>query len=258
MIIKITVVVVLLGGLIFSGEKWPVSFLREKVVSSLVPLMRVTLTLGNLIDARDKAAIERVGKTESLTLEVEKLRETNQALKKLLSFKEESGFSIKGARVLLYFRELGGEVLVIDQGRDAGVKKGDLVIDENRLLVGVVSEAGGNISKISIASNIGTAYEVLVLPLGVSSLARGIGARAISLDLIPGDVPLRRGDLVVLLGIGNEARGERVAENNSRFSLLLGEVISNEFSPGAVFKEAKAMLLSKPEKLEEVFIVRSN
>lgn len=258
LIIKIIIVAVLLGGLIFSSERWPVSFFREKTVSSLIPWMRITLTLENLIGARDQAVIERIGKTESLIFEVEKLREANQALRKLLNFKEESDFSIKGARVLLYFKELGGEALMIDRGRDLDIEKGDLVIDENRLLVGVVAEVYDNISKIYIASNTGTAFEVLVLPLGASSLARGLGARAFSLDLIPADVPLRRGDLVSLLGIENEIREESGAKGSSRFSFLLGSVVGGESSPDAVFKEVKAVLLSRPEKLEEVFVVRRN
>lgn len=258
LVIKIIMVAVLLVGLIFSSERWPVSFFREKTVSSLIPWMRVTLTSENLIGARDQAAIERIGKPESLILEVEKLREANQALRKLLNFKEESNFSIKGARVLLYFKELNGEALMIDRGRDFDIEKGDLVIDENRLLVGVVAEVYDRISKISIASNTGTALEVLVLPLGISSLARGLGARAFSLDLIPVDVPLRRGDLVTLLGIENGIGGEFGVRGSSRFSFLLGSVVSDESSPDSVFKKVKAVLLSKPEKLEEVFVVRRN
>lgn len=257
-VIKIIIVAVLLGGLIFSSGMWPISFLREKVVRSLVPLMKVTLILGDLTGAGDQFAAERIGKTESLTFEVEKLREANRALRKLFNFKEESLFSIRGARVLLYFKELGGEALMIDQGRNLGIEKGDFVIDENRLLVGVVAEVGDSVSKISIASNTGVALEVLVLPLGVSSLARGVGARTLSLDLIPVDVPLRRGDLVVLLGIANKTVGEYGAQSYSRFSFLLGSVVNNESSPGAVFREVKAVLLSRPEKLEEVFVVRRN
>lgn len=258
LVIKIIIVAVLLGGLIFSGGMWPVSFFREKMVNSLIPLMRVTLTLENLIGAGNQSVVEKSGKTESLTLEVEKLREANQALRKLLNFKEESNFSIKGARVLLYFKELDGEVLMIDRGRDIGIEKGDLVIDENRLLVGVIAEVYDNISKISIASNTGAAFEVLVWPLGVSSLARGLGARAFSLDLIPVDVPLRRADPVALLGIENEIGVGSSAQGSGRFSFLLGSVVSDESSPGSVFKEVKAVLLSRPEKLEEVFVVRRN
>ena len=131
---------------------------------------------------------------------------------------------------------------MIDQGREAEVMVGDLVVDGRGILVGKILEVGSNFSKVSFASNAGGTFEAEISPLNVRTVARGLGGRTFSLELVPADSMLHQGDLVLLSEIGYP-------------KVLLGEVARVEKSGSAAFQEVGAVFLGRPEELSEVFIL---
>jgi len=178
---------------------------------------------------------------KALVFELEQLKLENAALKKVLSFKEASKLFLKGARVIFYSRELGKEFLLIDQGKKAGIKAGDLVIDAEQVFIGIVKEAGDGFAKVGVAANPGETFEVEIMPLRMRALAKGLGARAFTIDLLPADTPVRKGDLVGLL-------------NKDKF-FLLAEIAGEKEVSGSAFKEVRAVYLAHPELAREVFIL---
>lgn len=230
-----------MGGLIFYGWTGPVKKLREITVLAARPLMSVVSITRNILGS-SSAENSSQDVISIFRFEIEKLKQENEYLKKALRFKEENNLSLIGAHSLLYSNNVGKEYLIIDQGREAGVMEGDLVVDGKGILVGKIFEVGGNFSKVGFASNAGETFEAEILPLNVRTVARGLGGRTFSLELISADSVLHQGDLVLLSEIGYP-------------KVLLGQIASVERSGSVAFQEVGAVFLGRPEKLSEVFIL---
>lgn len=249
----ITLVVALLLALMlifFSGAKVVLSA-RAAVFWALKPLVlaaeRVRFISGSAAFSRNEV-VELVGDSQRLrasNVELEKLRSENQALKKVMGFSQNSGLSLKGAEVVLYTHESGREFLQIGAGKDDGVREGDLVIDENLIFVGMVRETGVTSAKVVSASSLGENIEVELIPSKIRALAKGLGARALRLELVPSGTALRRGDLAVL------------ASSQGRYPFAVGEIVREKPAGSGAFKEVNITHLARPELLRKVFIVFS-
>lgn len=174
-------------------------------------------------------------------LKAEEYEKENQALRRMLDLKERMKTGVQAAHVLWYGKELGREMLLVDIGRDANIEEGYIAVDAQGFLVGTIREVGNDYAKISVASNPGEAYEIEFLPVSGKALARGIGARTFSVELIPADFSIRKGDFVL------------VREPNGRL-FFLGEIVREEPSGGAALKQARAILLPDPLKIRDVLI----
>lgn len=239
-VFKIIVALALLGALIFFNEPLGV---KSFIFRLTRPLFKIAMRVNGIGLQEEISLREENGRLKAQVFELEQLKLENTALKKVLSFKEASGLSLKGAKVVFYSQESGKEFLLIDQGREAGVKTGDLVIDAEQIFIGTVKEAGDGFSKVGVATNPGETFEVEATSLKIRALAKGLGARAFSIELLPLDTKLDKGDLVGLI-------------NRDKF-LLLAEISGEKVVGGSVFKEARALLVARPELAREVFIISS-
>lgn len=237
---------ILLGLLIFFSNVGVVRTIRGGILFIFRPLMNLAEGLKSRSPQISKEFLPELinenQRLKAMVFDKERLEAENLILKKALGIKESIAPKMISARVLLHTQEFARELLIIDQGEQSGVAKGDLVVDANRLLVGVVAESESNISKVALATSPGQSFEAEILPLKIRVLAKGLGSRTFSLELIPSDAQIRKGDFVALAG---------------RTSLLVGEVISSRSVAGGVFQEARATLISRPEILGFVFIITS-
>jgi rod shape-determining protein MreC len=170
----------------------------------------------------------------------------NEILHRALGLKEKSGGedALRSGAVVLYRQELDSEILIIDIGREDGVREGDPVVDEQGLFIGQVSEAGGGFSKIAVASNPGIVFSAELAPLGGKVLAKGLGGRALSLEFIPRDAPIRSGDFVLW-----------VREDGGRQPVIFaGRVVERGSPASGGFKTGRAVLLSHPELVGHVMV----
>lgn len=236
-------------GLIFFSRTAPVALLRSEIVSMFRPIFHISSMLGRI------AGIGRAGPDDLSGLQDENRRlreveqqslmliEKNADLQKMLGLKEKQRIPLQGSRVLLYGNEFGKEFLMLDEGSVEKIRQGNLVVDVRGNLVGVIREAGEGFAKVSLASNPGEAFEVIVAPLGVKALAKGIGNRAFSLELIPDTMPVRSGDFALMPG--------RLGTTN----ILAAEITAVASSGVGAFQNVSAVLIARPETLDEVFII---
>ena len=257
---KIVITVILFGVLIFFNNFWAIKNIRNITVWIFEPLMGLAGATSKIFGgsglSREYALnlIQENHRLKTANLELEKLKEENSSLKKIFGFKEEQRISLRGADVILYAQEMGKELLIIDQGKKDGISEGDVVVDENKILVGFIREVGNDFSKVSIASNPGETFAAELLPGKVRVVAKGIGGRALSLEFIPADAVVRKGDFVTLASHGStDAR----FPTKSTYPFLLGEVVSNQLADTQVFRLIKAAYLARPELLDKVFVVLS-
>lgn len=245
--------VIFFGTLVIFSASRPAAFLREGAVRLLAPVSGLASGAGRwLAFGLEGLSPERVRflrevetRLEAAAAALDDVSEENEALRRALGLKRESGQSIRSARVILYRQELRNEILIIDVGRKDGVHEGDPVIDEERLLIGQISEVSEESSKVAVASNPGAAFSAVLVPLGGKILAKGLGGRAFALELIPMDVPLRSGDFIRWVRDGDH-RGQ---------AIFAGSVVG--MSPGVSggFKTGRAVLVSHPELAEQVLVI---
>lgn len=249
-VLKFSVVFAALVGLVFFSETKILKSMRGAVVRASIPFINVShkisriweLAFGGLTAEESQQLILENQELKARGFSIEKLVAENELMSKALGFKEKSRIVLKGARVILYSRELGKEFLIIDQGEEDGVSPGNSVISPDRLFIGTVHESGRGFSKVRIASNTGEAFEAEIIPVDIKVLAKGLGGGSFSLELIPAGSRVRRGDFVALPFLNSE-------------SFLMGEVTSANSTLNSAFQEVKAVFLIRPGLLHEVFVV---
>ena len=247
---SITVVAVALV-LIFFSRSTPVVLLRSGVIWTFRPVFKVVSVIGHGLGAGaqpssgsdlSKLAAEN-GRLRKVEQQYQMLQDKNADLQKMLGFKEKQHVPLQGARVLLHGNEFGKEFLMLDAGTDKKIHEGDLVIDNKENVVGIIREAGSQSSKVSLASNVGEAFEVAMAPLNVKALAKGIGNRTFSLALIPDETPVRSGDFAFMPG--------RLGTIDAAVAM-----VTHVTSSGVgAFQNVQGTLIVHPEMLDEVFII---
>ncbi len=233
----------------------PIATLRRGSVRVLRPVMRFADSASRTIGSGGRVSVfsscascddERIARKVAEAKLLQATQE-NESLKKMLGLKKQFAPSLTSAAVMLYNQSWDREWLVIDAGEDAGVHIGDIVIDEDQLLVGEITEVAAMSATVAVASDKGAAFSVALAPTGGEALAHGLGARAFSVELIPRDTPVHPGDMVVR------------ASKSSRTipPIFAGRIVSVDDRAGGAFKIGKAVLLAHPERINRVMVVNS-
>lgn len=235
--------------IVAAGRTRPVSSVRAYGIQLLSPIANFGASVGEYVagaPGREKRMWnEDQRRLAAAEAQVFALQKDNKSLRRLLGLKEGTAAPLVSVRVLAYTSIMGMETLLINAGADQGIQEDDIVIDENRLLVGLVSEVNATDAKVSIASNTGMAFSASLLPLGGRVLAKGLGGRAVALELIPYDTPLRDGDLA--LWADERRRGDLV--------IFAGRVVKGMSAAAGAFKTARAVLLSNPDALKNLLVL---
>lgn len=242
----VSAAIALLGLLLFFRASTVVKKTGEISAGIMKPVAKSARNLRNFLsyDRENEGLLEKFNLLRAENFELETLREENNALRGLLGFKNEKKISLIGGEVVHYGQELGREFLVAEKGSSDGVRKGDLAIDDNGFFVGLVKETYANFSKIEIASVPGETFEVGIVSLGIKALAKGLGNRTFSLELLPSSAEIKPGDFVELIGIAG-----------NRYSFLLGEIKDVDSAGGSAFKNARMIMAAQPEKLKRIFFL---
>lgn len=238
-------------ALVFFSRSVPVSFLRSSVIAIFRPVFQVSRALGRAVGI----SAEQPGTDELSRLQEENQRlreikqeyrmllEKNASLQKIVGIREKQRVPLQGSHVLLHGNEFGKEFLILDEGIAKKIRPDNLVIDASGAFVGVVRETGEQFAKVSVASNPDETFEVVAAPLNVKALAKGIGNRTFSIELIPDETPTHSGDFVLMPG--------RLGDTN----VLVGEITRVTSNGVGAFQNVWATLIARPETLDEVFVI---
>lgn len=240
----------LVAVLLFFSDTGAGHTARDATTSVLTPLMRAAVNIrvffygdAGMSDSAGTSIFYESAEYMAMTFRIESLTEENESLRRMLAFRAQSGRQWKAFEVRAYSREWGKETLLIAGGSRDGVREGDLVVDVQGFLLGAVREVTDAHAKVSLASNAGETFDVELRPGSVHALAKGIGARAFTIQLVPTDAEVRRGDYVAisspLLGRG----------------ALLAEVAEVSAGISVAFHEIRAVLLTRPERSRIVLVI---
>ncbi len=179
-------------------------------------IFRPVLVVGSNIGGKIKSAGSFFTSKSSLYREIEDLRLSlnenereianydsvlaeNSSLKEVLGRKNEKTAMVLGA-ILSKPNLSPYDTLVIDVGNDKGLLKGDLVFALGNVPIGRVAEVLASSSKVVLFSSSGEKTQVVLGNKNIFFEATGRGGGNFQM-IIPRDLPLVKGDQVLLPGI---------------------------------------------------------
>jgi len=210
-----------------------------------------SLFLSTLSDVHDLALQNerlslKVKQLEAENAQLKELKKENEVLKKEIGFVKEN----KEAKLIPSYvigRTPDLRYLILDQGSRKGIKKGQAVISEG-LLVGKIAEVNPLTSKVLLITNPISAVPAITQESRVSGLVKGEIGYGLIMEDLPKETPLVPGENVVTSAIGGDyPKG-----------LLIGKIKETISSPADIFQSASLTPLLNFEKVELVFIVKTD
>ncbi len=166
----------------------------------------------------------QLGKSQKTTEEIDKLKEENQKLlsdlAELENLKKENQF-LREALDLGMDKEFNliladvtakntftlkgiifEDSILINKGKDDGVRKDFPVISQNKILIGKIAEVYDSFSRIILTTDKDNMIDVEIQDTETFALSKGEGSFKMSLDLFPKDKELKEDALVYTSSLG--------------------------------------------------------
>lgn len=178
---------------------------------------------------------------------LEKLVEENKELKENLKIYTENNGQVVVARIIGRQKINNNKFIVLNKGRSSGIDTGQPVIIDNNFLVGIISYVSSNTSYVSLINenSITLSAKILNAQSKVQGVVQGMADLSIIFDLIPKELDIKEGDLVVTSGL----------DLNIPPNLIIGQVDSVEDKPSDFFKTASIKPLALVDEYEYVSII---
>jgi rod shape-determining protein MreC len=230
-----------------------ISFLRSYLIDSLrwslgffaylsKEIQGIALYHQNLV--QNQRLKQEIGLIKRQLFEAEELYLENIRLRQLLDFKEKSVYPLTAASVIGYDPSNLSSIIIINKGRQQGIKK-DLAVITNQGLIGRIVQVGKQTSKVLLINDINSGVAALIQRSRQKGLVLGTLGREIILQYLPARADIQISDLVITSGLaGLYPKG-----------ILIGKVkeIRDEKMPDEIF------IVLQPSadlnRLEEVLVV---
>jgi len=139
---------------------------------------------------------------QKLMSEITRLREKekeNKSLKEALDVGLGEEFNLAFVRIIS--KDISTDTFLIDKGKKDGILKGMPVITAEKVLVGEISEAYDNFSKVRIITHKKSSFGVKIQEKEIIAIAKGKGNLNLFLDLIPKEKEVVVGDSIITAGL---------------------------------------------------------
>ncbi len=124
----------------------------------------------------------------------------NSRLKQLLTFKQKSPFKVIGARVIGRSADNWSASLIIDKGRDSGIKRGYVVISYLGL-AGRIAEAAKNTSKVVLINDPNLGVSAISQRSRQEGLVTGTLGNSLVMKYLPVDSDIALNDEIITSGL---------------------------------------------------------
>ncbi len=167
----------------------------------------------------------------------------NARLRELLDFKEKSIYPLTAANVIGYDPSNLSSIIIINKGKEQGIKR-DCAVITNSGLVGRVVEVGRLTSKVLVINDINSGVAALIQRSRQKGLISGTLSRGLVMHYLPPGADVRISDTVITSGLsGLYPKG-----------ILIGKVIKiREENYGEMFAVIEPS--TDLTRLEEVLVV---
>jgi len=134
--------------------------------------------------------------------------------------------------------------VLIDQGSDAGLRRGMPVLTAQGL-VGRIDAVTSNAARVQLLTDASSAVNIRLPETGAEGILVGSVTGDLSIDMIPQDVKVQPGELVLTSGLGGTYPG----------NILVGQVISVRKQETALFQSASVQPVVDFASLRAVLVV---
>ncbi|MCS7281437.1 MAG: rod shape-determining protein MreC [Desulfobacterota bacterium] len=221
---------------------WAVSFLDR-------PVKRVAHYYDRYLDLVDakKEVIELRRRLDALYLEYSRLKELereNRQLRQILELKEKKEYKMVVASIVGEDIKSWYKGILIDKGRDSGIKEKMPVISPKGL-VGQVIEANRKTSKIMVINDAKSAVDVYVEGKEIRGIVEGSGETTLKLKYVKKNEDLEAGDKLITSGKdGIYPRG-----------IPVGIVVNINKKKGGIFLDVDVMPFANFRVLDYVIVL---
>lgn len=243
----------------------PVRSLATVGTQLLVPVQRVLADAGVTSNRFVQAIteIERLRQDNAdLRAEVDRLTLDNVQLREAAVAAQQAA-KLNDAAKTLPFQTVQAPVIardpsnillgiVLGAGTADGVKVDDVVVSEQGL-VGRVSEAGPNYSKVLLITDPSSSFSALVEGSRATGIVRGQYGDSLIMDWLLQTEAVKAGDVVVSAGLG---LGDQVRSLYPK-GLVVGKVLQVQNAEAAAYQRAIIAPAVDLRKLESVLVVRT-
>lgn len=193
-----------------------------------------------------------VAELEGQLRQAQTAREENERLREALGLKNENpDYELTEATVTERAVSNWYSVLTVNRGTKDGVNIGQCATDEYGNLVGIITDAGYNWSRITTLLDTDSAVGATVFRTGDVAVAEGrldlLEQGCLALSYLTDPESLIVGDQVVTSGLGGYLPG----------GLVIGAVREVRIDDGGVNRYAVVKAAVEPEKLVQVFVIRN-
>ncbi len=196
-------------------------------------LFRENLRLRNQVDALKRRLVSQ----DEALLE-------NERLKRLLSFKNQSSFSLIAARVIAREPSNWESAVIIDKGKRDGVRENAAVITELGL-VGRVFEVAGNFSKIALINDPNFSVAALLQRTREEGIVSGSINGSCRMKYLYPNSDVKAADIVITSGL----------LQGFPKGILIGSVIDTEDDASGLSKNCIIEPAANLSRLEEVLVI---
>lgn len=172
-------------------------------------------------------------------------REENEMLRKALDIELQKDFKLTLADIIS--KDVSQDFILINKGSEDGLRKGMPVITEQKVLLGMIDEVNGGFSRVMLISNPESSFPAEIQEGKVTGIVKGEGDYQISLEKVPRDKEIKKGDIVITTSLGGIFPKE----------LLVGKVNEIQKSDIESFQKVEVSCFLNIEELEAVFIITS-
>ena len=144
-------------------------------------------------------------------------------------------------------KELMRDVLFLDQGKEAGIASGQVVVAASQEAVGIIEEAAANFSKVRLISDKGFVIDISIPEKEITAVTRGQGGLEVSLDLVPREKNLQAGDLLFTSHLGGVFPS----------GLLIGAVEDVQLDDASSFQQARVRPVADVRASQLLFVILS-
>jgi len=170
----------------------------------------------------------------------------NISLRQQLDLAPRKNFDLEASFVIGQDPQGFGNYLLIDKGEDVGIRVGMPAIISDGILVGRVSEAHKNTSKITLITDPESVINAESQETRTKGIVRGEYGLGLKMDMISQADIINDGDAVVTSGLGGEVpRG-----------LTIGKISGISQSADKLFQEASIIPAADFSSLRVVFIIK--
>lgn len=173
----------------------------------------------------------------------------NERLRKLLNFKEQKEFEITGAKVIGFGPSEWKKKLLINKGKEDGLKKGMTVVTYEGAFVGQIDYISNNSAQVKLLSD--TDFVVAGIVERNESRAIGLVKGELDednyniMDNLSWEADIKEDDVILTSGLSN----------NFPEGIRIGKVVEVESDNSGVSQKAKIEPFMDPYTIEEVLVI---